>query len=251
MTQPIGRSGLARINTTPVASAGFPSASPLHAVAFDHFLGDSLDAKWNVAEGTDAATSDAAILASGAGGTLRVTTGDTGTGLAADMICLNQALQYKANGGGISAELKIALSAITTCYMFFGFTDTVAHEAPVESAGSANTLTSNATDAVGFMFDTRMSSDTFWLTGVKADVDAAAQNSDAVPVPATNVTLRVDVDSTGAASFFVNGLMVGSVMANAVAPSAALTPVLALGKTSVAASMTADVDYLASAMRLA
>lgn len=251
MTQPIGRSGLTRINTTPVPSSGFPSASPLHAVVFDHFLGDSLDAKWNLAEGTDAATSDAAILATGAGGVLRVTTGDTGTGLAADMVCLNQALQYKANAGGLSVEAKLSLSAITTCYMFFGFTDTVALEAPVESAGSANTLTSNASDAVGFMFDTRMAADTFWLAGVKADADAAAQNSDLVPVPATNVTLRVDVDALGAASFFVNGVMVGASMANAVSPSASLTPVLALGKTSVAASMTADIDYFAAAMRVA
>lgn len=251
MSQPIGRAGLTRINNSAVASAGFPSASPITAVLFDHFLGDSLDAKWNLAEGTDSATSDAAIVANGAGGILRVTTGDAGTGLAADMVCLNQALQYKANGGGVSVEAKINLSAITTCYMFFGFTDTVAQEAPVESAGSANTLTSNASDAVGFMFDTRMASDTLWLTGVKADVDAAAQNTDIAPTAAANIVLRIDVDALGAASFYINGYMVGASMTNAVSPSVALTPVFALGKTSVAASMTADVDYFAASMKVA
>ena len=40
----------------------------------DDFLGDALDARWNVVEGTDSATSDAAILAAGIGGILRITT---------------------------------------------------------------------------------------------------------------------------------------------------------------------------------
>ena len=123
---------------------------------FDDFLGDVVADQWNAVEGTDSATSNAAILAGGIGGVLQLTTGDAGTGLAADMEQITQALQWQASNGDLVMQTRLKLSAITTCYAFIGFTDVVTLEAPIESAGSANTLTSNATDAVGFMFDTRM-----------------------------------------------------------------------------------------------
>lgn len=251
MSTAIGRSGLTRINPSVIDSAGFAGESPATAAVFDHFLGASLDTtKWTLVEGTDSATSAAAILAGGAGGVLRITTGDAGTGLAADMPQIVSSLQYKASLGGLVAETKIKFSAITTMYFFFGFTDVATLEAPIESAGSVNTLTSNATDAVGFLFDTRMSTDTFHLVGVKNDVDAVSQVLDAVPVVDTYVKLRVEVSSEGKASFYIDGVAVGTVMSAAVTPTALLTPTLNVGKTSVAASMTADVDYLAVSMKI-
>src|SRR3546814_7836829 len=65
---------------------------------FDDFLGDTLDSRWNFAEGTDAATS-AAALTTGAGGILLLTTGDAGTGYAADAEQMNLgALQFTEIG---------------------------------------------------------------------------------------------------------------------------------------------------------
>jgi hypothetical protein len=215
---------------------------------FDDFLGDVIADQWNLVEGTDSATSDAAILAGGIGGILRITTGDAGTGLAADMPQLTQALQWQASNGGLVFEARIKLSAITTCYAFLGFTDLVTLEAPIVSAASADTLTSNATDAVGFMFDTRMSTDNWWLVGVATDVDATHQNTGYAPVADTYETLRIEVTAAGVATFFRNGLQVGSSMAGAVTAAADLTPTIAVGKTSVAASMTADLDYVHVAM---
>jgi hypothetical protein len=211
---------------------------------FDDFLGDVIDALWNLVEGTDSATSDAAILAGGIGGVLRITTGDAGTGLAADMPQLTQALQWQASNGGLTFEARIKLSAITTCYAFLGFTDLVTLEAPIISAASADTLTSNATDAVGFMFDTRMATDTWWLVGVATDVDATHQNTGFAPVADTYETFRIEVTAAGVATFFRNGLQVGTAMTGALTAAADLTPTIAVGKTSVAASMTADLDYV-------
>lgn len=214
-------------------------------VFFDDFLGDVISDQWNALEGTDAATSAAAILAGGINGVLRLTTGDAGTGIAADMEELVTALQWQASEGGLYAEAKLQLSAITTCYAFFGFTDNASTlEAPIISAGSANTITTNATDAVGFMFDTNMTTDNWWLVGVANDVDATAQNSGYAPVAGTYATLRVEVSSAGAATFFYNGVPVGTTMSGAVTASADLTPVIAVSKLSVAASMTMDVDYI-------
>lgn len=218
-------------------------AGPLTVEFWDDFTGDVIADQWNVVEGTDSATSDAAVLAGGIGGVLRVTTGDAGTGLAADMIQLTQALQWQASNGGLAIEARFKLSAITTCYVFFGFTDLVTLEAPVISAGSGNTLTTNASDAVGFMFDTRMTDDTWWLTGVAADVDATAQNTTLTPVADTYATFRIEVSTTGVATFFYNGKAVGTKMTGALTPATDLTPTLAVSKVSGAASMTLDLDY--------
>lgn len=216
---------------------------------FDDFIGDLVQDEWGFVEGTDSATSAAAILAGGIGGVLRLTTGDAGTGYAADAEQMNMALQWQASNGGLFIEARLKLSAITTCYAFIGFTDTLSLEAPIVSASSANTLTTNATDAVGFMFDTNMTADTWWLTGVANDVDATAQNTGYAPVADTYAKFRIEIDSAGAASFFYNGVQVGTKMTGAVTPAADLTPIITVSKLSVAASMNLDLDYIALGMQ--
>ena len=222
--------------------------SPSTVSFFDDFLGDLVQDEWGFVEGTDSATSEAAILAGGIGGVLRLTTGDAGTGYAADAEQMNMALQWQASNGGLFLEARLKLSAITTCYAFIGFTDTLSLEAPIVSASSANTLTTNATDAVGFMFDTNMTADTWWLTGVAGDTDATAQNTGYAPVADTYAKFRIEISSAGAATFFYNGVLVGTTMAGAVTAATDLTPVIAVSKLSVTASMTMDIDYVALGM---
>ncbi len=226
----------------------FISPSPSVVSFFDDFLGDVIPDQIGIVEGTDSATSVGAVLAGGIGGVLRFTTGDAGTGLAADMIQAAMELQWQAANGGLSFQTRLKLSAITTCYVFVGFTDLVTLEAPIESAASADTLTSNATDAVGFMFDTRMDTDKWWLVGVATDVDATHQNTTYAPVADDYATFRVDISSAGLATFFYNGNQVGTPMTAAVTAAADLTPTIAVSKTSVAASMTMDVDYWHASM---
>lgn len=223
--------------------------SPSMVSLWDDFEGDVIADQWNLLEGTDSATTDAAILAGGIGGVLRMTTGDAGTGLAADLVQVTRALQWQASNGGLAFECRVKLSAITTCYAFLGFTDLAATlEAPVISASSANTITTNATDAVGIMFDTNMSTDNWWLVGVANDVDATAQNTGYAPVADTYETWRIEVTTGGVATFFRNGIQVGTAMSGALTAATDLTPTLAVGKLSVAASMTMDVDYVHASM---
>lgn len=229
----------------------FNNNSPAYVALTDEFLGDVLATNWNVVEGTDSATSDCAVLAGGIGGVVRFTTGDAGTGLAADMVQMTSFLNWQASNGDLVFQTRMKLSAITTCYVFLGFTDVITLEAPIESAASANTLTSNATNGVGFMFDTRMTTDNWWLVGVDTDVDATAQDMGSAPVADDYATFRIEVNTDGDAVFFYNGVQVGTKMANAVAPGADLTPTLNVSKTSVAASMTMDVDYVHVAMKRA
>lgn len=218
--------------------------SPSRVALFDDFNGAAvLPALWTSLEGTDSATS-AALIAGVVSGALRLTTGDAGSGIAADGEMIVQTLQWRAANGDLCAEYRVKMSAITTCWAFLGFTDQIAAlEAPIESAASGNTLTANAADAVGFMFDTRMTDDNWWAVGVAATVAATAQNLAVAPTAAQYQTLRVEVTLDGIASFFINGLPVGTKMTGAVTPATLLTPVMAVSKTSVAASMTMDVDY--------
>lgn len=219
--------------------------SPTHVGMFEDFTGDVLADQWGVLEGTDSGTTDAAVLAGGIGGVLRLTTGDAGTGLAADMVQIVQALQWQASNGGLVMEARLKLSAITTCYAYIGFTDLAATlEAPIESAASADTITTNASDAVGFFFDTRMTTDNWWLAGVKANTDATHQDTTYAPVADTYAKFRIEIDSSGDAVFFYNGRQVGTKMTGALTAATDLTPTIAVSKTSVAASMTCDIDYV-------
>jgi hypothetical protein len=222
--------------------------SPSVVSVFDVFIGDAMDARWNIVEGTDSATSAESILAGGIGGVLRLTTGDAGTGLAADMIQITQALQWQASNGGLVFQTRLKLSAITTCYAFLGFTDVTTLEAPIESAASVNTITTNATDAVGIFFDTRMSTDNWWAAGVATNTDATHQDLGSAPVADTYETFRIEVTAAGLATFYRNGIQVGSAMTAALTAAADLTPTIAVSKTSVAASMTMDIDYIHAAM---
>jgi hypothetical protein len=219
-------------------------------VFFDDFLGDVIADQWNAVEGTDAATSDAAILAGGIGGVLRLTTGDAGTGIAADMEQITQALQWQASNGDLVIQARVKLSAITTCYAFIGFTDLVTFEAPVIAA-TGTTITTNATDAVGFLFDTGFTVKNWKMVGVANNVDATFQDSGLAPVADTYATFRVVVTAAGVATFFINGNQVGTSMTGAVTPATDLTPTIAVSKLSVAASMTMDIDYAYVAMNRA
>ena len=200
-------------------------------------------------EGTDSATSTASVLAGGIGGVLRLTTGDAGTGYAADAEQVTgRYLAWQALNGNLVFQTRVKFSAVTTMYAFFGFTDTVAAalEQPIKSA-SGTTFTTTASDACGFMFDTGMTSDNWWCTGVAADVDATHVDSGVAPTAAEYQTLRIEIDTEGTAKYYINGTQVARVT-GAVTPGTDLTWVMAVSKLSVAASMTADIDYYRAEM---
>jgi hypothetical protein len=121
---------------------------------------------------------------------------------------------------------------------------------PIESAASANTITTNATDGCGFMFDTSMTADTWWLVGVANNVDATAQNTALAPVADTYAIFRIELSTAGVATFYYNGTAVGTAMTGAVTATVALTPVIAgFNRTTTGTpTLTADWVYV-SALR--
>lgn len=226
------------------------SPSPYWVSHFDDFEGDAggLSARWIQRKGSNNPAAPAPL--SGAiGGVCRFTSGAAGTGLAADENSLVQTLQWSCANGGMELQTRIKLSAITTCWAFLGFCDVASSvQIPIQSAASADTFTNNATNAVGFMFDTNMSTKNWWAVGVNAGVGATNQNLAIAPAATQYQTFRIGLDASGNASFFLNGNPIGTRMAAAYAPATIMTPILAVGKNSVAAAMTMDVDYAHVAM---
>lgn len=220
--------------------ASYPMSS---VVLADDFLGDVLQDPWGVQTGSDGSAAAFAVSAAN-GGMARGTMGaGAGASMAANGVQLHSALNWYAGNGGLMMEARVKVAAISTVAIFVGFTDQVgALEMPIHSAGSANTITTNATDACGLFFDTSMTDDYWWAAGVKNGTDATHASSGIAPTAATYQRLRVDVDANGNARMSIDGKVVASV-ANAVTTTVALTPVVA-GFRRAASSTTLDVDSI-------
>lgn len=220
-----------------------------HVVQFDDFVGGgeaystTIIDGWRSRKGTTNAVDF--TVTNAIEGTVVGTIGDTTASMAVSGVQLDSGLCWKANQGDLVFEARVKISQITTIALFVGFTDQVgALEMPIQSAASANTITTNATDAVGFMFDTSMSTDNFWLVGVANNVDATAQNAGSAPVADTYVVLRVELSSAGAATFYIDGVQVGTAMTGAVTATVALTPVIAGFNRTTSATPTITADYV-------
>lgn len=210
---------------------------------FDDFLGDVVADQWNTQVGNDTLPPSATINVA-QHGTVRLLTGnDAGASHAANGVQFEGRLSWKASNKNLSFEARVKADAITSLALFLGFTDqTAALEFPFTLGGS-DALTSNATDAVGFLFDTAADTDKWFLVGVANNVDATKQNTGYAPVVDTYETLRVDVDANGTATFYRNNVQVGVPMKSAVTPSVALVPVIAAFSRTTT-SRNIDVDYV-------
>lgn len=222
----------------------FNLASPDRVAVFDDFDGAVLSTKWQVAKGSDGGAANFAING-GVNGTILATTGaGAGATMAVNGVQIASHLNYKANGGGVNFNTRLQMSAITNMTVFMGFTNQVAAlQAPVIGSGTANGLTFNAADCVGFLFDTAMTTADWWLVGNAASVAPPAQDMGSGPAVATYEQFAIVLDASGNASFYHNGVQVGITMPLAITPTVALTPVVT-AFARAAASRTVTNDYL-------
>lgn len=231
-----------------VQNGRFISASEAKIIRqIDDFHGDVLASNWNTRVGSDGACVAGAInsqiggvvrmvFGAGAGATMAVNGGQLSTGAF---------LNWKAANGGLRFQTRIALNAVTAVAIFAGFTDQdSALEMPFTISGS--TLTSNASDSVGFLYDTSATASTIKLVGVKGDTDATVTNTGIAMVAATFIDLALTVDASETARFWINGALVGT-MASSLTKTVALTPVIA-GFSREAVLKNADTDYISLEM---
>lgn len=211
----------------------------------DDFLGNEIDGyKWQSLIGTDPSAQQAIVLASQQGGVVRLATGaDAGATMALNGSQLQSDLNWLGSQSGLVFEARVKLSAITAVALFVGLTDQIAALEMPFTLAAGDVLTSNASNAVGVLFDTGADTDNWWLVGVAADVDATKQNSAVAPVADTYETWRIEVTSVGFATFYRNGTVVGTSMSGAVTAATSLTPCIAAFARG-AASRNIDVDYI-------
>jgi hypothetical protein len=214
---------------------------------FDDFLGDVIEDGWSAAKGTDGQGIIATVVAGAAGGAVRLTSGDTVT-VAESISTLTHGLNWKANQGGLVFEAKVTPApsgTVADASYFIGLSDVLATTTLEEPATlSTATITYNASDAVGFLFDTDATTDVFYGVAVKgASGNAfASAKAGSAPTAATAITFRIEVSATGDAEFFMNGTSLGTIT-NAVTATVALTPhVSVMARTTTV--KTIDVDYI-------
>ena len=221
-----------------------PFIPKARVVLDDDFLGPSIVSdRWDGVIGTSTAAVLPTIVA-GAGGVARLTTGQSTNGTLATNGCqLHSELNWQASKGNLSFEARVKLDVITAARVFIGFTDQVsALESPISSTGGSDTLIADATDAVGFVFDTAMTTDDWWAAGVAAGTVATSVDTALAPTAATYQKFRIEIDSTGSAQLFIDGNRVATV-ASAVTSTVPLTPVICTTALSSAAKLI-DVDYI-------
>lgn len=226
--------------------------SPSRVTRFDDFTGGGQALSTTIIDGwrSRKGTTNAVdwTVTEAVSGTVVGTIGDTTASMAVSGVQIDSSLDWKPNQGMLVFEARVKLSAITTIAAYVGFTDQVAAlEMPIQSAASANTITTNATDGCGFMFDTSMTTDNWWLVGVANNTDATHQDTGFAPVAATYETFRIEVSATGVATFFRNGIQVGTAMTGAATATVALTPVIAGFNRTTSGTPTLTADYIYTA----
>ncbi len=222
----------------------FQALDPLNKVTwYDDFLGDLLDDSYSGAGGSDAQALTPAIFII-EGGAVRLVSGNVGgNDDAVDTSVLTHSLSWPADAGGLMIEARVKVDVITECMVFVGFTDVLGSttvEFPLEYITA--TITDNAADAVGWIFDTDSTNDFLTGGGTKAGTVTAGLEHTAGMVAATYVVLRVEVRADGSAAFYVDGTLVGT-LAACVTITVDMTPVIAVMSRDTTSKIL-DVDYV-------
>lgn len=133
-------------------------------------------------------------------------------------------------------EMKFQIDVITNAAIFAGFSDAVSEASGLLPFGLVTaTLTDTATDAAGFLRDTRQTATYFNIVNTKNNTEAFTQlDSTRVPVAATDLILRTAIDSSGNARFYWNGVQVGY-KASAVSTTVPLIPFFGIRNNNASA----------------
>lgn len=215
------------------------SSAPLYVA--DDFKAPTISATYAKTVGNDGQAVAFAVSAADPLGIVVGTTGDAGTGIAADGLTLAGPLAFTA-GVERTFRTKVKVSAITNVYLFIGFTDVLPSttlEEPISLSGT--TFTSNATDACGLLFDTAATTDTIRGVGVATDADATAIDTGLAWVADTYKDVKIVITAEGTMKAYLDGTLVATVT-SAVATTATLCPIIVAEARSTA-TRTVSVDY--------
>ena len=246
----------------------YPSADVV--AIFDDFLSSRLlnvgafDTGKNIGAGLyfqsvagDSGAAGGVVASGGAGGVYRITTTASGAGDATGATAgiVNEALFWQPRGGakGALGRLRFACRATANPFianglggMFMGFTDTIAAEMPAYDTGGG--IVTPAANCIGFMWNT--DGDTGWVgVGAKGTfndsgdqhviLDAATPVSDGQFRVYEVDVARSPGDTGGTATFYIDGIPVGTIISG-IATDSALTPCVMAYDTGGARQVSID-----------
>lgn len=161
---------------------------------------------------------------------------DTGDDAAASMavngsqMVLRSGRFFPGSTGGIfKFEANIQITSATNVCLFLGMTDSSTLEMPFEM-DEYDTLISNASSAIGFLYDTQAASDVLWAVGVSNDVDATPVDlSPYISFGAgTEITIGFEIDDNMDVTIYLNGSAVDTMSLDASGAGQAQFPTIAI-----------------------
>lgn len=205
---------------------------------FEDFLGTAVLATnewvWSAINGSTVTQSGVA------NGAARLTTGaadDDDQDLAGGLVW------KAANSCGI--EIRLSATDVTAAAFCIGFSSAVGAAADhVAIDFTGNTLTAGVSDAVCFVLDPdkTVGPTHVWLTSAKASTGGTPVDTGLAPVAATYYVYRLQLDTAGNVTAYINGVQVGSLSA-AVTTTTMLCPYVGGLNREIAAN-TWNADYI-------
>jgi hypothetical protein len=230
--------------------AGLPTRET-HFEIFDDFTYATFDEtdNWISFEGAGAT---AAVVATAPEGQINLVNGANGD--ATDGVSMSLILLAKGSLVSLGTtvfECRVSSSVLTGCNMTFGLSDTLAeaneHGLYVASAGTVSDGGLTLTNAAAFVFDSDATASTNFLVvsenaGTISNA-AAEEDSGVTPVANTYNVLRIEIDASGDARFYIDGVLVKT-EATAVATTALLIPFISVDEAGTSAANTLSIDYV-------
>lgn len=205
----------------------------------NYTTGEDLSA-WATFKGSD----PQAILPTINGSVWDFVTGNAGTGFAVDGVEAVGATGYEfqAQDGKLVFEADFSFDSFNNGGFFIGFTDNNASlENPIEMPSGS--LVTNASDAVGILFDSGAGDSSLRGVGVNNDVDETSVVL-GTHTTTTSHIYRVEVTSAGTASFYRDGVLLGS-MTTALRTNVNIYAVItAVARNTSSRTLTVGNSYL-------
>lgn len=173
---------------------------------FDRFDGIALDTTNRWARTTDG-SGDSIAISETVGGSVLLTHGSSDN----DSCMLSSAIIYNDTKEAI-VEFRITITNVTGSGVFVGFSDAKSEtNGQIALQYPANTFTSTATNAVGFVIDADHTSSLVMAASVKAGSDTTPVSTGVTWTDGQTKTLRVLLKSDDSAIFILDGTIVASI----------------------------------------
>ena len=216
---------------------GNPSFSKM--VFCDHFTQVAIDTT-NDYTSTLGGTSDAVAVTGGGAHTLTLTTG-TGDN---EVSFLASALIFDVTNNPV-IEAKVTITDVSGTSLFFGFASANTETTPASTIDYADgTLAASATttDAVGFVCDADKVTSTLYAASIATGGAVAAASTGIIWTDGQEKVLRIAVDSSLDASFWVDGVLTNTVQL--AVTDVPLCFIVNYGTRAADGSNTVVVDYI-------